>query len=376
MHPAHPHLFLPATLALAGLIAGGCKPANTFVPPPPPEVTVQQPERGNPVVWIGAPGRVESRDFLEIRARVSGYLKQVAFVDGQRVNAGDPLFIIEPEPYIADWEAAKAHHAEAQAAADLALVNYQRREQAYETRAISEIDKLTAKANLDAATAQVRAAQAALDQAWIKLTYTTNTAPASGRISRRLVGEGNLVDGSQATLLATLTVEDPVHVYFDISERQAVASMSRAGSVEDALEKLPPVRLELADGSQYGKEGRIDYIDTILNPETGTLKGRAVFDNTEGKLVPGLYGKVLIPNTKTNALLVPDLALGRDLSGSYLLAVRSASNVVESVPVTAGDRVGQSRIIESGLRGDERIIVNGLQRARPGLTVTPIEATR
>jgi len=374
MHNTFPQHLLTATLGLAMLMVAGCKPANTFVPPAPPEVTVQAPVRSNAVVWVGVPGRAQARDFLEIRARVSGYLKEVAFEDGQRVNAGDRLFIIEPEPYVAAWEAAKAQRAEAQAAADLALVNYQRREQAYETRAISEIDKLTAKANLDAANAQALATQAALDQARINLTYTTNIAPEAGRISRRLVSEGNLVGGPEATLLATLVVEDPVHVYFDIAERTAVTLLSKYASVEDALIKAPAMRLELADGSHYEHEGRIDYLDTTVDPDTGTLEGRVLFPNSGGKLVPGLYGKVLIPQTRTNALLVPDLAVQRDIGGTFLLAASAASNIVESVPVTLGERVDQNRIIESGLEGTERVIVKGIQRARPGLVVTPIDA--
>jgi RND family efflux transporter MFP subunit len=364
---------LTATLGLVLLFVAGCKPANTFVPPPPPDVTVQTPTRSNTVVWVGVPGRIEARDFLEIRARVNGYLKKVAFKDGERVNAGDPLFIIEPEPFIASWEAAKAQRAEAQAAADLALVNYQRREQAYETRAISEIDKLTAKANLDAANAHVLATQAALDQALINLTYTTNTAPQTGRISRRLVSEGNLVGGAQATLLATLVVEDPVHVYFNIAERTAVTLLSKYSGIADAIERAPDMRLELADGTQYEKTGRLDYIDTTVNPETGTLRGRVVFPNPDGQLVPGLYGKILIPQVRTNAVLVPNVALQRDLSGNYLLFV-TASNIVDRLDVTPAERVDQNRIIESGIEGNERVIVSGLQRARPGIVVAPTEA--
>jgi RND family efflux transporter MFP subunit len=364
---------LTATLGLVLLFVAGCKPANTFVPPPPPDVTVQTPTRSNTVVWVGVPGRIEARDFLEIRARVNGYLKKVAFKDGERVNAGDPLFIIEPEPFIASWEAAKAQRAEAQAAADLALVNYQRREQAYETRAISEIDKLTAKANLDAANAHVLATQAALDQALINLTYTTNTAPQTGRISRRLVSEGNLVGGAQATLLATLVVEDPVHVYFNIAERTAVTLLSKYSGIADAIERAPDMRLELADGTQYEKTGRLDYIDTTVNPETGTLRGRVVFPNPDGQLVPGLYGKILIPQVRTNAVLVPNVALQRDLSGNYLLFV-TASNIVDRLDVTPAERVDQNRIIESGVEGNERVIVSGLQRARPGIVVAQTEA--
>lgn len=372
MHNARP-LLQTVTFGAAAFLLAGCNPPNTFAPPPPPEVTVQIPQRGDPVVWTGIPGRVEARDLLEIRARVSGYLREVAFKDGQRVKEGEPLFVIEPEPYIAAWEAAQAQRAEAQAAADLALVNYQRRELAYETRAISEIDLLTAKANLDAANAEVLATQAALDQAWINLTYTTNTAPASGRISRRLVSQGNLVGGSDATLLATLVVEDPVHVYCNIPERYAVNMLARYSGIEDALKQVPAVRVELADGSEYSEEGRWDYLATTVDATTGTLEARAVFPNPGGELVPGLYGKLLIPQTRTNAVLVPDLALQRDIGGTYLLVVNQ-TNAVEALYVNPGERVDQDRIIQSGLQGTERVVVKGIQRARPGLVVTPTQS--
>ncbi len=359
---------VPTACALGLFLTVGCKPPNAFVPPPPPEVTVISPDRGDVTVWLGFPGRIEARDRIEIRARASGYLREVAFRDGHRVKVGEPLFVIEPEPYLADWEAAKARLAEAEAAAALAQTSFERREQAYETRAISIIDLETAKAQLAAAQAVVQAAQAAVDQAQIHLSYTTNSAPASGRISRRLVSEGNLVGGSEATLLATLVVEDPVHVYFSVSERQAIPILARLQQPDRMEERSPPVRLELADGTSYAHEGRIDYVDNQLDPETGTITARAVFPNPDGSLAPGLYGKVRVPQVRTNAVLVPELALQRDLGGPYLLLV-NATNTVEARYVTPGDSVDTRRIITSGLEGNERVIVNGLQRARPGVTV-------
>ncbi|MEZ5277173.1 MAG: efflux RND transporter periplasmic adaptor subunit [Opitutaceae bacterium] len=356
------------TTCLLGL--AGCSPKNTFVQPPPPEVTVALPDQRDVTVYSEVPGRAEARDTIEIRARVSGYLRSVDFVDGQIVREGDRLFLIEPEPYEAAVKAGEANLSSAIAARDIAQTNYDRRVQAFETKAVSEIDVLTAKANLDSAEAAMLGAEADLTRARINLSYTENFAPATGRIGRRLVSEGNLVGGGQATLLATLVVQDPIYVYFNLSERVLVPALEKLALIDRTdLRNAPPVDLELADGSRYGESGRIDYVDNRADAATGTVAIRAVFPNPHGALLPGLYGKVLIPETVEDALLVPDLSIQRDIGGSYVLVV-DHQGTVEARYVELGPKVGYDRVIKSGLNGDERVVVNGLQRARPGITVS------
>lgn len=255
---------------------------------------------------------------------------------------------------------------------NIAQTNYDRREQAYETKAVSEIDLLTAKANLDSSEAAVLVAEAQLTQSQIDLSYTTNTAPATGRIARRLVSVGNLVGNGEATLLTTLVVQDPIQVYFNVAERLIISKLAELATGRDAKEAIN-VFIELADGSRYDGEGHLDFIDNQVDPETGTVSARAVFRNEKGALLPGLYARVLIPDIRENALLVPDLAVLRDIGGSYVLIV-DAENKVESRYVTPGPKVEHERIIEEGLDGSERVIIQGVQRARPGIVVNAEQA--
>jgi len=367
---------LPVTgLILTSILYVGCGPQNTFVAPPPPEVTVQSPDQRTVTVFQGFPGQLEARESVEIRARVAGYLESIDFQDGQRVAAGDQLFVIEPEPYQAALESSLAKLAEAIAATNIASANFIRREKAWKTKAISESDYLTAEADLQAAVASVMDAQASLRQTRLNLSYTTNTAPISGRISRRLVDAGNLVGGSSETLLTTVTSEDPIYAYFNVSERVLLPYLEDLpkGGRENLRTNITEAFLELADGTRYSEAGKLDYSDPSVDPDTGTLRVRAIFPNPNRALVPGLYGKVLLPDKRDQALLVPDLAIQRDLQGPYVLTV-SKDNQVSAVYVTPGPRLEHERIIDAGLEGSEQVIVNGLQRARPGIEVTVVPA--
>lgn len=348
----------------------GCRAKNTFIQPPPPEVTVAKPDRRDVTVFITAPGRIQARDSVEIRARVSGFLDSVDFIDGQTVEEGQQLFLIEPEPYVAALDAAKAQLSSAIAKRGIAQINYDRRVQAYETKAVSEIDVLTAKADLDSAEADVLSAESALTQAEIDLSYTKVTSPVTGRAARRLVSAGNLVGGAEATLLTTVVVQDPILVYFNVSERIIVPRLGALNNLsEEDLDRAPEVFVELADGSRYAEAGHIDFIDNRADETTGTVTVRAEFPNKGGELLGGLFGRVLIPDPTEDALLVPDLAVQRDIGGTYLLVVNS-QNIVEAQYVELGPKVGTERIVIEGLTGDENVIVNGLQRARPGIPVT------
>lgn len=362
--------FILATVVVA-LWLTGCTPQNEFVEPPPPKVTVQNPLQQTVTVFIPIPGRLQAKESAEIRARVQGYLRSVEFKDGDRVAKGQDLFVIEPEPFEASLEAALANLAQAAANKAIAKTERDRREQAYESKAISLIDLERARADLKAAEAVEMGAKAAVAQAELDLSYTTNKAPLAGWIARKFVDVGNLVGGAEATLLTTVIADDPIYVYCNISERLLVQTLNRRGRVRLNEKVGPFVKLELADGSRHPGEGYFDYMDNVVDPETGTITVRAVFENKDAMLVPGLYGKILIPSVRTNAMLVPDLSIQRDIGGTYVL-VADAAGKVSSAYVGLGPKVEAGRIIESGLQGDEQVIVNGIQRARPGIKVNAV----
>jgi multidrug efflux system membrane fusion protein len=370
---------LSAGVILSLLVFIGCTPKNEFKAPPPPGVTVQMPEQKTVTVFASFPGRLVAHDDIDIRARVKGFLKTIDFKDGQVVNEGDLLFTIEPESYEAAVKSAEAKLAQGQAALKLADATLKRTNKAYETEAVSEVDVLTAEANKQGAAATVLEAQAALDNAELDLSYTKISAPMTGRLSRRTLSIGNLVGDGQSTLLTTLVVEAPIDVFFNIDERAILPFLKKGERQTGVGDEIPPLKLELADGTLHTEDGLLNYIDPEIDPETGTLRARAVFENKELFLLPGLYGKILVPREIENALLVPDLAILQDMVGSYVLTV-SSENIVESIYFTKGPMVGTQRVVEEDPTKDrhltinDRIIVNGIQRARPGIPVTATEA--
>ena len=306
-------------------------------------------------------------------------MKTIDFKDGQVVNEGDLLFTIEPEQYIAAVNSAEAKLAQAQAAQKMAEATLTRTINAFKTKAVSEVDVLTAEANKQAADATILEAQAALDNAKLNLSYTKIYAPMAGRLARRSLSVGNLVGDGQSTLLTTLVVEAPIDVFFNVDERAILPFLQKGERKTTVGDNTPPLGLEMADATLHTEKGRLNYIDPEVDPDTGTLRARAVFENKELFLLPGLYGKILVPVEIEDALLVPDLAVQQDMAGAYVLTV-NAENIVESVYVTKGPIVGTQRVVEEDPTKDrhltvqDRIIVNGLQRARPGIPVTTTEA--
>lgn len=357
-----------SALIVCSILSSGCFKKNEFVAPPPPEVTVQLPEQKDITVYVGFPGRLAASDHVEIRARVKGFLKSIDFEDGQRVKKGDLLFTIEPEEYEAAVNSAKAKLAQAEAALKLADTTFKRNEAAFKTKAVSELDVLSAEAEKQSAAAAVLAAKAALDNAELDLSYTKIHAPLDGRLARRTLSVGNLVGDGGSTLLTTLVVESPIDVFFNVDERSLLPFLQTGIRKTRPGQKIPPLKLELATGTIHDEEGDLNYIDPEIDPATGTLSGRAVFPNKEIKLLPGLYGKIMIPDVVTNAVLVPDLAVQRDMAGSYVLVVND-ENIVESRYIKRGELVDNIRIVSEGLKADERVIVEGIQRARPGIPV-------
>jgi RND family efflux transporter MFP subunit len=353
------------------VLAAGCPQKNEFVAPPPPTVTVAQPAQRDVTVYVGFPGRTDASDTVDINARVRGYLRTVDFMDGGVVYEGQQLFTIEQEPYEAALSAANANREQAVAAKGLAEATYERNRRAYSKRAVSEIDVIAAQAEMKAAVAAVFVADAAIEQAQLDLDYTTITAPVRGRIARHYESVGNLVGGSSETLLTTIVVDHPLHVYFSVDERMALTFLTEGRTNKLPGADAPPIQIELADGSRYEEVGRIDYADPDFDPETGTLALRGVFNNNQGKLLPGMFVRVLIPEVYEQAILVPDLCIQRDIAGPFVLVVNAEGEVARK-EVTPGARVDAERIIAGGLTGLEQVIVGGLQRARPGIKVETV----
>ncbi len=360
-------------VALSG--CGGGK--NEFMPAPPPEVTVQTPEQRDVTTYMEFPGRTSPYRTVEIRARVKGFLEKREFDQGQPVKKGDILFTIEPESFKAAVEAAEGDLASAQAALQIATTDKGMKEQAGKTNAISKLDVEKARANEKAAAAAVKVAQAALDNAKIDLSYTKIMAPEPGRTSRALVDIGNLVGSGDSTLLTTIINDTIIYAYFEVNERIILPYLgARTKAGEEGVKKVKNhgrVRLRLGNGEEYSKDGVIDFVDNTVDANTGTIQLRGKFDNSEAELVSGLFVRVMIPEEKKAAILVSRQAIQRDMQGDYVLVVNE-ENVVERRDVTATNVVGQTKIIEKGLTASERVIVQGLQRAREGIEVKPKEA--
>lgn len=357
---------------------GGCGGGkNEFVPPPPPEVTVQQPEQRDVTTYMEFPGRTSPYRTVEIRARVKGFLEKRAFEQGQPVKQGDLLFTIEPESFKAAVEAAEGDLASAQAALEIATTDRAMKEKAGETNAISKLDVEKARANEKAAAAAVKVAQAALANAKIDLSYTKIMAPEPGRTSRALVDIGNLVGSGDSTLLTTIINDSVIYAYFEVNERIILPYLAKRSKIDEGqstkVKDHGRARLRLGDGEEFPEDGLVDFVDNKVDSETGTILLRAKFDNADAQLVSGLFVRVMIPKEKKAAILVPRQAIQRDMQGDFVLVVNE-NNVVERRNVTASDVVGEAKIIEEGLAASERVIIQGLQRAREGIEVRPKEA--
>ncbi len=359
----------------AALIAlAGCDEPNQFQPPPPPNVIVQTPTVQDETTYTEYTGRIVAFEEVDIRARVAGFLESVEFTEGQVVEKDQILFRIEADPYEAALAAANADLAQNQAALGLAATTLQKLQRAAERGAATEIEVIEAEAKLDAAEAAVLGSEASIRNAEINLSYTEVRSPIRGRASRRFVSVGNLVGSGESTLLTTVVLDDPIYLYFEIGERDVLMFLRdtpRGERTSEESEDAVVCDLVLADGSRYPHQGRINFANNIVDAATGTITVRAVFENPEGKLFPGLFGRALIPQLSPDALVIPELAIQRDLVGSYVLIVDESGTVIRR-DVTPGARVDEGlRIIDEGLEGNEQVIVQGLQRARPGATVNP-----
>ena len=321
-------IFNSGFLWLAIMIgAAGCQPAQTFVEPPPPPVTVARPLQQSVTVYAEFTGTTEAIESVEIRARVPGFLHSIHFRPAENVVQGELLFVIEQEPYKAALDRARATLQSRIADSQLAKATARRTEAAAKSRAVSKLDVLQAQAEVLTAEAAIAEAQADVRNAEIELSYTEIRAPISGRIGRNLVDEGNLVGAGEQTLLTTIVKYQPMYAYFNVNERDLLRyGENRRDRGEDWV---PVFELGLANEKGYPHKGRLDYIDNRVDETTGTITVRGEFPNEQGRMVPGLFARIRIPEpTRKEALLVPENALGRDQRGTYVL-VTNSENVVE-----------------------------------------------
>jgi len=365
-----------AAALMTSLLFAGCEEKNVYAPPPPPQVAVSKPIQQAVTDYADFNGLTQAIEYVEIRARVEGYLESINFQPGSRVKEGDLLFVIDPRPFQAKLDEAKAELERRKAELKQAEATLKRKELAYKANAVSEVEVIQGRADRDVAKAAIQAALAAIDTAELNLAYTRIHAPISGRIGRDLVDEGNLVGASERTLLTTIVKDDPIYAYFNVNERDLLYYQQHTARRDSPTngEGSTPVYLGLSNQQDYPFEGRIDFVDNRLDPSTGTIQVRGVFPNSDHRLWPGLFARIRVPiGTRDNALLVPDPAIGTDQRGEYLLVVND-QNMVEYRPVQIGAQVLGMRVIETGIAAADRIIVEGLQRARPDSTVSPVPA--
>jgi RND family efflux transporter MFP subunit len=357
---------------IAAAVAAGCRKAPEVVPPAPPEVTVATPQQRDVTVYQEFVGSTEAFKSVNIRARVQGFLDKMAFEPSSYVRKGQTLFVIEPEPYEAQRDRAAAGLKAAEAGLARAESDLDRLEQAVRTNAVSQQEVTRARAERDQASAGMLQAQAELTNAEIQLDYTTVETPIDGLVSRNYVDLGNLVGSGEATLLTTVRQIDPIYAYFEVSERFVAQGLEERGGHKDPGEaNFMPATL-LLDETGLEIEGVIDSLENTVDAASGTIRLRGVFANPDAKIFPGFFVRVRLPGEfLEGALLVEESALGTDLGGRYLMIVGDG-DIVERRYIEPGQlQDDNTRVILSGLEPGERYITVGLQRARPGMPVTP-----
>ncbi|QDE39839.1 efflux RND transporter periplasmic adaptor subunit [Luteibacter pinisoli] len=365
--------FLAAGVAIALAVAtpfafewtkGGGQTAVAADALPAPEVDVA-PVIVRPVAAFESySGRLEAIDHVDIKPQVAGAITAVRFRDGQLVKKGDPLFVIDPRPYTAEVDRAAAQVAVAKARSGYTTTDADRAKRLIEDHAISRRDFDLAQNASREADAGLKAAEAALEVARVNAGYTTINAPVTGRVSRAEVTLGNIVSpGAGAPVLATIVSVSPIYASFDVDEQTYLGFFAKNQGDGIAVE------LGLSSEQAYSRKGAIDSVDNQVDTRSGTIRVRARFDNQDGALLPGLYARVRVAGGQTrDAVLVEDGAIGTDQDKKFVLVV-GADNKAEYREVTVGALYGTLRVVTNGLKPDERIVVNGLQRAQPGATV-------
>ncbi|NQV24281.1 MAG: efflux RND transporter periplasmic adaptor subunit [Rhodopirellula sp.] len=404
-----------ACLLLLSSFAVGCQGgAATGPPKAPPSVTVATPIKKQIVEWDAYTGRLDAIEFVEVRARVGGYLKSIHFDEGQIVSAGDLLFVVDPRPFEAELNAAEAGLLEAKSKLEqskaqleeanaqkslsdaklaLADANVKRTRSLRADNAVGQADLdlyeaefLQARANVEASkahivlakaaiatsSASVESARAGIESAQLNVDYTQIRAGVTGRISRQYVTQGNLISGGTAgsTLLTTITSIDPIHCTFDANEQDVLKyiRLAMAGTRASSREAKNPVFLGLVDESGFPHEGHMDFVDNRFDPNTATMRARCIFPNDDQLLVPGMFARIRIPGSAPyQAVLIPDSAIGTDQSEQYVYVV--VDDVIQRRAIKPGPIVDGLRVVREGLAGDESIVIEGLLQSRPEMKV-------
>lgn len=362
-------------LSLCALVSSGCNQANSatkLAQAPPPEVSVATPVLEKVTDYLDFTGQTEAAESVDIKARVSGYLTKTAFKPGSEVKAGDVLFEIDPRPYQADLDRLAGDLAGLEARLKRQAAEMARAERLYKNKTLTAEDYEKTVGDHGETVGQIAATKASIEKAKLDLSFAIIKAPFAGRVGRDLISVGNLVSAN-TTLLTTIVSVDPSLVYFDMDEQNLLhlRELVRGKKIKALDEARPPILLGLANETGHLHKGVIDFADNRVNPGLGTIKVRGTFENTDRALVPGLFARIRIPvGEPHNALMVADRAIGTDQGQKYLLTV-NAQNEVEYRVVKLGRLDGGMRVIEQGVGPQDRVIVNGLQRARPGAKVTP-----
>lgn len=359
--------------SLAPLLSA-CAPNKPPASPPPSKVTVSHPRTEVVTNWDEYPGHIEAVETVELRPRVSGYLESIHFEDGTEVKAGDLLFVIDPKPYQADLDRASAERQQAETRLELARSDLRRAESLRGTKAISEEEYDSRNKAVRESEAALAASRAAESTAQLNLDYTRITAPVSGKIGRRLVTVGNLVQlqgNSGATVLATIVSMDPIYCYFDVDEGAFLKYRAKMKQATNSDEQGGGALcdLQLADEETFTHRGRLDFFDNQVNPQTGTIRLRAVFPNADRTLVPGMFATLrVLAGAPEPAMLIPDVAVLSDQGYKYVYIVGN-EGTVQARPISTGRNYGSLRAVTKGLAPDDQVVINGLLMLRPGAKV-------
>src|SRR5271165_7115779 len=360
------------------LLCGGCgRSGGGGQSPPPPQVSVAPVLEQRVKDWDEFTGRLQAVETVEIRPRVSGYIDKVAFVEGSQVKRGDLLFVIDPRPYQADYDRAAADVKRFKTALDLARIELVRVQRLKDSGAVSEEELDEQKSTVAQAEANVAGSEAALEAASLNLSFTRVTSPIDGRVSRAEVTRGNLVTGGSngGTLLSSVVSMNPIYLYFDADEQSYLRYMQMARAGERSPDAPDPVQVGLANEDGFPHTGTLDFLDNQLNPQTGTIRARAVLANKDGQFTPGLFARVqLLASDEYSAILIDDRAVNTDQNQKYVLLL-GPNNQIEYRKVKLGRVIDGLRIVREGLKPGDVIVVNGAQRVHPGVTVTPQQVT-
>ncbi|WP_194404043.1 efflux RND transporter periplasmic adaptor subunit [Bradyrhizobium sp. CCBAU 53351] len=367
------HIVRGLCAAASVALLAGCEDKNTFVAPPPPKVDVATPVQRPVTRYIEATGNTAPIKSVDLVARVQGFLQSIDYQDGSFVKQGTQLFTIEPETYKLKLEQAQAAETGAQASVRQSEADYKRQAELVQRQAVSQATLDNSTSARDNAQANLQQAQANTKLAQVNYGYTKVTAPFDGIVSAHMVSVGELVGVSSPTQLASIVAMDPIYVNFTVNEQDVLrirAEATRRGLTPADMKQFP-IQVGLQTETGYPHEGKLDYVSPTLNQSTGTLAVRGLVPNDKRVLLPGYFVRVRVPfDQEKSALLVPDTALGSDQGGRYVLVV-NADNVVEQRKVQIGPVDNGLRVIESGLKPEDRVVIAGLLRVIPGQKIDP-----